>query len=170
MSFSTTPPHLVQSLPGALINGAINGAIAWSAFKSSAPVPLSMDSIASPGITALGNAATVVFALTFIVTSITFFVFRGGARKAGSAPAVAALAYWPRGLGIALRNTLLAFGAFVALAVLWQRFVGTLLVGPLAATLVVAAVAATATAVAEWRTKREMLDATPTRHAGGHRA
>lgn len=170
MSFSTDPPRVLQSLPGALINGAINGAIAWSAFKGSAQVPLSVDSIGSPGITALGNAATVVFALTFIVTSITFFVFRSGARKAGSAPAVAALAYWPRGLGIALRNTLLAFGAFIALAVLWQRFVGTLQVGPLAATLVVAGVAALATAVAEWRTKREMLDARPSPHADTQRA
>ena len=158
MSFSTEPPRLAQSLPGALINGVINGAIAWSAFKGSAQVPLSMDSIAAPGVTALGNAATVAFALTFIITSITFFVFRSGARKSGTAPrALTELGYWPAGLGIALRNTLLVFGGFVAAAVLWQRFVGTLLVGPLAATLVVAAVAAAATAVAEWRTKREML-------------
>ena len=160
MSFSTEPPRLAQSLPGALINGVINGAIAWSAFKGSAQVPLSMDSIATPGVTALGNAATVAFALTFIIASITFFVFRSGARKSGTAPrALTELSYWPAGLGIALRNTLLVFGGFVAAAVLWQRFVGTLLVGPLAATLVVAAVAAIATALAEWRTKREMLGA-----------
>jgi len=159
MSFSTQPPRLAQSLPSALINAVINGLIAWSAFKGSATVPLSMDSIGSPGVTALGNAAPVVFSLTFIITAITFFVFRAGARKAGTAPSVAALSFWPAGLGIALRNTLLAFGGFVAAAVLWQRFVGTLQVSPLAAALVVALVAAGATAVAEWRTKREMLAA-----------
>lgn len=163
MSFSTEPPRLVQSLPGALINGVINGAIAWSAFKGSAQVPLSMDSITAPGVTALGNAATVAFALTFIIASITFFVFRSGARKSGTAPrALTELGYWPAGLGIALRNTLLVFGGFVAAAVLWQRFAGTVLVGPLAATLVVAAVAAIATALAEWRTKWEMLGAAGT--------
>jgi len=36
---------------------------------------------------------------------------------------------------------------------------GTLLVGPLAATLGVAAVAAGASGLADWRTKREMLRA-----------
>jgi len=147
----------MQSLPGAQINGAINCAIARSAFKGSATVPLSEDSIGSPGITAVGTAATTVFALPFIVTSIAFFVSRSGARNAGSAPAVAALDCWPRGLGIALRNKLLAFGAFIALAVQWQSYVGTVQVGPLAGSLVVAAVAVCSTAVAEWRTKGEML-------------
>ena len=59
MKFSSTPPRLADALPGSLINGVINGAIAWSAFKGSAQVPLSVDSIVAPGVTALGNAATV---------------------------------------------------------------------------------------------------------------
>jgi hypothetical protein len=161
MKFSTKPPRLADSLPGSMINGAINGAIAWSAFKGSTQVPLSMDSIATSGVTALGNAATVAFALTFIITSITFFVFRAGARKSVKRrrSRLTGFELLAAGLGIALRNTLLVFGGFVAAAVLWQRFAGTLLVGPLAATLVVAAVAVMATAVAEWRTKREMLGA-----------
>ena len=117
MKFSMEPPRLSDSTIGALINGAINGAIAWAAFKTSESIPLSMDSIATPGVTAFGNATTVAFALTLIMTCITF----------------------------------------VAIAVLWQRFVGTVMVGPLAATRVVAAVATVATAIAEWRTKREML-------------
>lgn len=158
--FTLTPPRLADSLPGGLVNGAINGAISWSAFKSMTQVPLSVDSIASPGVTALGNAATVAFALAFIITSITFFVFRAAARKSEASPrSLAELRYWPSGLGIAVRNTLLVFGGFVAGAVLWQRFVGTLLVGPVTATLVVVAVAVAATAVAEWRTKHEMLGA-----------
>lgn len=158
MSFSTDPPRLIHSLPGGVINGLINGAISWSAFKGSAQVPMSVDSIGAAGVTALGNAATVVFALTFIIASITFFMFRRAARKADGAPAaLTRLAYWPAGFGIALRNTLLGFGGFIAAAVLWQRFVGTLQVGPVVATLVVALVAVAATALAEWRTKREML-------------
>jgi hypothetical protein len=121
-------------------------------------VPLSVDSIATPGVTALGNAATMVFALTFILTSVNFFMLRSAARKSGLAPpALSALRYWPDGLRMALHNTLLAFGGFVALAVMWQRFVGTLVVGPLAATLVVAGVAGLAAAFAEWRTRQEML-------------
>ena len=160
MKFSTEPPRLADGLVGGAINGAINGAISWSAFKGSEQVPLSVDSIAAPGITALGNAATVVFALTFIFTTISFFTFRAAARKSGIAPpGLSALSYWPHGLRIALLNTLLAFGGFVALAVLWQRLIGTVVTGPLGATLVVALVAMGATMVAGWRTSREMLQA-----------
>jgi hypothetical protein len=160
MKFKMDPPRLSDGLVGGLINGVINGAIAWSAFKGSAQVPLSVDSISAPGITALGNAATMVFALTFILATITFFTFRSAARKSGIAPrALTEQAYWPQGLGIALRNTLLAFGSFVTLAVMWQRLAGTLLVGPLAATFVVGLVAMGATMFAEWRTRGEMLQA-----------
>jgi hypothetical protein len=155
--FSPNPPRLADSWVSAGINGAINAAIAWHGFRGSAAVPLSMDSIGSPGVTALGNAAPVAFSLTFIITCITFFVFRAAARKSGRAPTVAGLAFFPDGLRIALSNTLLVFGGFVAIAVLWQRFAGTVSVGPVAATLVVAAVAALATAIAETRTRREML-------------
>ncbi len=158
MSFSMDPPRYVASMPGAIINGVINGAIAWSACKGSASIPLSMDSIGSPGVTALGNAATVAFALAFIMTCVKFFMFRGAARKSGKAPAaLTALPFFPAGLRIALSNTLLAFGGFTAAAVLWQRFAGTVMVGPVAATLVVALVATAATAFAETRTKRAML-------------
>jgi hypothetical protein len=145
-------------MPSAVINGVINGVITWSAFKGHASIPMSMDSIGSPGVTALGNAATVAFTLTFIMTCITFFMFRGAARKSGVAPAsLTAIRFLPTGLQIALANTLLALGGFTATAVLWQRFVGTVTVGPVAATLVVAVVATAATAFAETRTKRALL-------------
>lgn len=160
MKFSREPPRLFHSFAGAGVNGVINGAISWSAFKGTDQVPLSVDSIAAPGVTALGNAATVAFALTFIITSVTFFVFRASARKSPAAPAaLKSLSYWSVGLRLALLNTLLVFGGFVAATLLWQRFVGTLLVGPVLATLVVALVAMVATAIADWRTKREMLQA-----------
>jgi len=158
MQFSMEPPRLSDSAISALVNGVINGLITWSAFKASESIPLSMDSIGAAGVTALGNAATVAFALTLILTCITFFVFRRSARKSDIAgQALRNMSFLPTGLRIALLNTLLVFGAFVAAAVLWQRVAGTVQVGPVTATLVVAAVAAIATAVAEWRTKREML-------------
>lgn len=163
MEFSNEPPRLLQSSAGAGVNGLINGAISWSVFKGLGQVPLSVDSIAAPGVTALGNAATVAFALTFIITSVAFFVFRGSARKSSIAPsALKSLTYWRMGFRVALQNTLLVFGGFVATAVLWQRFVGTLVVGPVLATLVVAMLAVLATAIADWRTRREMLQAQAT--------
>jgi hypothetical protein len=158
MKFTNNPPRLADGFVGGAINGVINGGIAWWAFKDSPQIPLSMDSILAPGITALGNAATMVIALTFILATITFLTFRSAARRSGIAPRVLTdQAYWPQGLSIALRNTLMAFGSFVTLAVLWQRFAGTLLVSPMAATVVVGLVAMGATMFAEWRTRGEML-------------
>jgi hypothetical protein len=164
MQFTTTPPRLANSLPGSLMNGVINAAISWSAFNGMVQVPLSLDRIAAPGITAVGNAATVAFVLTFIMTSIIFFVFRGAARKVEGAPrSLTELRYWLIGVGISLRNTLLVFGGLVAGAVLWQRFAGTVCVGPVAATLVIATVAFVATAIADWHTKNVMLRGSATR-------
>ena len=157
MKFSMEPQRLSDSTITAAINGVINGVIAWSAFKASESVPLSMDSIGSPGVTALGNAAMVAFSLTAIITCITFFVFRGAARKSPAPSALSRMPFVPTGLRIALVNTAMVFGAFIALAVLWQRLAGTVSVPPIAATVVVALIAAVATAIAEWRTKREML-------------
>jgi uncharacterized protein YjeT (DUF2065 family) len=152
-------PRLVDSAVGAAINAVINGAIAWHGFRGSASIPLSVDRIGAPGVTALGNSAILAFSLVLIITCITFFVFRRGARRAPEA--LAALRDMPFlrvGLRIAIANTLLAFGGFVTAAVVWQRVMGTMEMSPLGATVVVALVAALATAFAEWRTKTEMLD------------
>lgn len=119
-----------------------------------------MDSIAALGVTALGNAANVAFELTLIMTCIKFFMLRRASRKSGVAPAsLQVISFLPTGLRIALLNTVLVFGAFVAIAVLWQRFAGHVMVGPVMGALVVAAVSAITTAFAAWRTKREMLAA-----------
>ena len=45
----------------------------------------------------------------------------------------------------------------VRLSVLWQRFAGTVNVGPVVATLVIATVAFVATAIADWHKKNVML-------------
>ena len=158
MSFTGRQPRLADSAVGAALNGAINGAIAWHGFRGSASIPLSVDRIGAPGVTALGNAATLAFSLVLIVTCITFFVFRRGARKSPEAPATLRdIPFLWVGFRMAIANTVLAFGAFVTMAVLWQRLFGTVETTPLGATAVIALVSAVATVFAEWRTKAEML-------------
>lgn len=152
-------PRLADAAVPAAINAVINGAIAWSSFSSIPQVPLSMDSIGDPGVTALGNAATLVFALSFILSCITFFMFRARLRKRAGPAESSAMPFLPTGLMIALRNQLTLFGAFVALAVLWQRALGTVMVSPLAATLLIAFVAALVTALAQLWTERGLLGA-----------
>ena len=152
-------PRIRESLLGAVIAGAVNGIIAWIALKGEVRVPLSMDSIGSPGITALGNAATVVFSLTFINTCISFLIYRRIARKAVEAPPeLRSMPFLSVGLGLAASNTILQFGGFVAAAVLWQRLMGTIMVSPFIAAIILGMIAMVAAALADLRTKREMMD------------
>lgn len=124
-----------HALIPAVINGVINGGISWVEFSGSESIALSVDSIASGAKSAIGNAVMVATALGLILSLINFALERR-ADTGGSRPGVLRAA-----LVIAVKNAFFLFGLFVAVGVLWQRMMGTISVGPLAATLLTAVVA-----------------------------
>jgi len=157
MSTSLSPQPKDAAIP-AIINAVINGAIAYTGHKEQAAVPLSVDSISSGEPTVWAEAVMIALSLAIILSHITAAVFFRGIRKAH--PEVAAQVVrplFPAVTGIALQNTLLLFGATVAVAVLWQRLVGTVLVSPMTAAVLVALFAAIVTVVVDVRTKRALL-------------
>lgn len=124
-----------HALVPASINGAMNGWISWGHFSGKDAVALSVDSIASGSESAIGNAVMVATALGLILSLINFAVARragGGERRPGTVRAA---------LAIASKNAFFLFGLFVAAGVLWQRIMGTVEVGPVAATVLTALVA-----------------------------
>lgn len=151
------PPRYIEAIPSALVSGLINAGFAWPNFSQHDRIALSVDTIGSADVTALGAAATVTFSITFLLTCIKFFSYRRTALKRGETD-IGAVPFFPTGLGIALHYTLFAFGTFVALAVLWQRFFGSVYVTPLAATAIVAIVAVVTAANAETRTARALIE------------
>ncbi len=144
-------------IPG-LINAVINGAITWSGFKTAATVPLTLDLISAKERTVWGEGVVLAFSLGVILSLITAKVFAKHAVKAD--PSLAPLVQrplFPFVARIAVGNAMALFGWFVALAVLWQRVVGTVEVTPLAASALVGLLAGVITVVVEMRTKRAML-------------
>lgn len=142
----------------AAINALINGAIAWFTFRRDGAIPLSVDLISSKQHTVWGQGTTLAFFLGLILTLVTWKVY--GAHLGKTHPQWSARLQrplFPDVAAIALRNTLMLFGAFVIVAVLWQRILGSVEVGPVYAAGLVGLLAALITMVVEVRTKRELL-------------
>lgn len=146
------PPGIRGALVPALINGVINGGIAFNGMRGSSAVPLSVATIGSGEATVWAEAVAVGLGLGAILSVITAVL----ARRADPATAGRTTAVdigW-----VTLQNVLLLFGATVALAVVWQRVFGTVSVRPLTGAVLVAVYAAIATIVIDVRTRRTLLE------------
>jgi hypothetical protein len=146
-----------SAIPAA-INALINGAIAWFTFRGDDAIPLSVDLISSSQHTVWGQGTTLAFFLGLILTLVTWKVF--GAHLGKTHPQWSGRLkrpLFPDVAAIALRNTMMLFGAFVVVAVLWQRILGSIEVSPAVAASLVGVLAALITMVVEVRTKRELL-------------
>lgn len=124
-----------EALVGAVINAGINGAINYFTLRGDGPHAMTVDSIASGEHTIFSGAVPLAVILGFIVGTISFFTFRKKALKEGLAPADRLdRPYFFWGFRKVLTSALVMFGLVVTLGVLWQRFVGTVMVStPVAA-------------------------------------
>lgn len=141
---------------GALINGVINAGISAASFFKQESVPITLDHISNHEVTVFGQGVMLALMLTLILTGVEFAQVAKGMRKKGAAfhrP------FWPWGAKLAVRNGLTAFGAAMVVAVLWQRFVGTVMVSPLIATLVMFVLAFLFTIYTSLATTTAMLEA-----------
>lgn len=147
-----------DSVIPAAINALINGAIAWFTFRGDAAIPLSVDLISSTQHTVWGQGTTLAFFLGLILTLVTWRVYAAHLAKTHPQWSGRLKRPWfPDVAGIALRNTLTLFGAFIVVAVLWQRILGSIEVSPAVAAGLVGMLASLITMVVEVRTKRELL-------------
>jgi amino acid transporter len=143
---------------GASVNALINAGISGWLLTGKGPQALSVDSIASREHTVLGSAVTLAVVLAFIVATITFFTFRKKAAALGLAPkARLDRPYFFFGLRHAVGAVLSMFGLVVAVAVLWQRLVGTVTVPVPVAAALAGLVAGVAAYHASVRTSRALL-------------
>jgi hypothetical protein len=78
--------------------------------------------------------------LTLILTGVHYMTVAKDMRKADKEGAFP-YTFWPWGGKLAVRNGLTAFGAAMVVAVMWQRIVGTVMVPPFVATLIMFALA-----------------------------
>lgn len=148
-----------DSLISGVINGVINGAIAWNLFSPKAGVPISLDLISTDEVSVWGQAVSLSFGLGIILSVITAKIFISHLKKALPEPkhALVSLPLFPTLLRIAFNNAAFLFGWFVALAVVWTKLFGVVMVSPLLATVLVGLFALLVTLIVEVKTKNAII-------------
>lgn len=124
-----------------IINGVINGGIKWFSFKDYEMIPISVDSITNKEFTVLGSAVHLALTLAMILTFVAFFSIKKEHR-----PNIG------KSILLILKHGFFTFGVITALSVLWQYYMGTVMVNPVTATLIVGLVAAVVSLVVNYLT------------------
>lgn len=118
------------SLVNGAVNAVINGLIQLVLLRGKGPIALSADAIGSTEHTVLGTAVPLAVSLAMILTAISQFT-----QKPPRHP------FFPTVAWLIVKHGLLAFGAVVAGAILWQRLAGTVVVSPVVAAVILGLIA-----------------------------
>ncbi|EKF9761068.1 permease [Vibrio cholerae] len=147
-----------DSLVGGVINGAINGYIASYHFKGMDSVPMSLNVITNSEVTVWGQAASLTFGLGIILSLITSKLFLHQLNKSYPQHVQQLQSgFWSNLVPIAVGQAAALFGWFVALAVIWTKYVGEVSVSSSSAVLLVGLFAFIITIVVEVRTKKSII-------------
>ncbi|EHV2408557.1 permease [Vibrio cholerae] len=149
---------LKDSLVGGMINGAINGYIASYHFKGMDSVPMSLNVITNSEVTVWGQAVSLTFGLGIILSLITSKLFLHQLNKSHPQHVQQLQSgFWSNLVPIAVGQAAALFGWFVALAVIWTKYVGEVSVSSSSAVLLVGLFAFIITIAVEVRTKKSII-------------
>ncbi|EGR1836043.1 permease [Vibrio cholerae] len=147
-----------DSLVGGVINGAINGYIASYHFKGMDSVPMSLNVITNSEVTVWGQAVSLTFGLGIILSLITSKLFLHQLNKSHPQHVQQLQSgFWSNLVPIAVGQAAALFGWFVALAVIWTKYVGEVSVSSSSAVLLVGLFAFIITIAVEVRTKKNII-------------
>ncbi|EGQ9628767.1 permease [Vibrio cholerae] len=147
-----------DSLVGGVINGAINGYIASYHFKGMDSVPMSLNVITNSEVTVWGQAVSLTFGLGIILSLITSKLFLHQLNKSHPQHVQQLQSgFWSNLVPIAVGQAAALFGWFVALAVIWTKYVDEVSVSSSSAVLLVGLFAFIITIVVEVRTKKSII-------------
>ncbi|EGQ8093599.1 MULTISPECIES: hypothetical protein [Vibrio] len=147
-----------DSLVGGVINGAINGYIASYHFKGMDSVPMSLNVITNSEVTVWGQAVSLTFGLGIILSLITSKLFLHQLNKSHPQHVQQLQSgFWSNLVPIAVAQAAALFGWFVALAVIWTKYVGEVSVSSSSAVLLVGLFAFIITIAVEVRTKKSII-------------
>ncbi|EGR1132724.1 permease [Vibrio cholerae] len=147
-----------DSLVGGVINGAINGYIASYHFIGMDSVPMSLNVITNSEVTVWGQAVSLTFGLGIILSLITSKLFLHQLNKSHPQHVQQLQSgFWSNLVPIAVGQAAALFGWFVALAVIWTKYVGEVSVSSSSAVLLVGLFAFIITIAVEVRTKKSII-------------
>lgn len=147
-----------DALIGAVINAAINGAIAHATFGPLGTVPLAQGGLPLGQVSVWGQSLGVVLGLALLMTLLTAPLFVRSVRQQDPALAARMRPGFPRLLGLALRHMAWACAVVWGAGALWNALgPNGVAVSAQSASLAVALVAGAAAYWVDLRTKRALL-------------
>lgn len=129
-----------------VINAVINGGIQYFFLKGHSSIPISVDSITNTTKTVLGTAVMLAITLSMILTLVAYFGIKG--KKA---------AFFPTTFLLTLKHGFVTFGILTSLAVLWQKYVGTVEVSLVSALIIIGVIAGLVTGFVNYFTLKESV-------------
>ena len=138
---------LSGALVSGVVNAVINGAIQYFLLRGEMPMPLTVDSIGTETHTVLGSSVLLAVSLAMILTAVAHATV-----KVPKKPFV------PTTLWLVIKHGLFAFGTVVALAVVWQRVMGSVEVRLGTAVVLLGLMAGFVAAIVNYMTISEILE------------
>ena len=130
-----------------VINGIINGGIQYFFLKDSVPIAISVDSITNTQHTVLGEAVFLAITLALITTIIGYFTI-----KEEKVP------FFPTAFWLTIKHGFFTFGVVTSLAVLWQKYLGTVEVSLITALIIIGTIAGLVAGVVNYLTIKGSLN------------
>ena len=141
----------IELLKGSLLTGTINacmnGTINWFSVRNLGEIPLTHDLISTDADTVFSNVVSLATSLAFVLTTISYLTF-----KMPDKPR-----YFPKVFFLALRNSFFVFGVVVAVAILVQRFAGSVMMNPVESALLSGLFAGIVGGTVDYLTRKELL-------------
>ncbi|RYM34948.1 hypothetical protein ERX46_06130 [Brumimicrobium glaciale] len=97
-----------------VINAIINGGIQYFLLNDKEVIPISVDAITNTEVTVLGTAVSLAITLSIILTLIGYFTLKGEKVK-----------FFPTAFWLTIKHGFFTFGVITSVAVLWQKYMGT---------------------------------------------
>ena len=129
-----------------VINAVINGGIQYFFLKGHSSIPISVDSITNTTETVLGTAVMLAITLSMILTLVGYFGIKG--KKA---------ALFPTTFLLTLKHGFVTFGILTSLAVVWQKYVGTVEVSLVSALIIIGVIAGLVSGFVNYFTLKESV-------------
>ncbi|KVV16324.1 hypothetical protein [Flavobacterium sp. TAB 87] len=129
-----------------VINAIINIVIQYFLLRRKATIPISVDSITNTTETVLGTAVMLAITLSVILTFIAYFGIKE--KK---------MSFFPNTVLLALKNGFVTFGILTSLAVLWQKYMGTVAVSLVVGIIIIGVIAGLVSGFVNYLTLKESI-------------
>lgn len=127
-----------------VINAIINGGIQYFFLKDLESIPISVDAITNNEQTVLGTAVMLAITLSMILTLVAYFGI-----KEQKAP------FFPTAFWLTIKHGFFTFGVITSLAVVWQKYMGTIEVSLISALIIIGIIAGIVSGIVNYLTLKE---------------